>query len=614
MIFFDFEVTKYDWLVVLKNPEKRTRDVIVNDKEALEEYHKNNIDEIWVGYNSRGYDQHILKAILGDFNPYEMSNWIIIKGKSGYQFNSQINKIPLLNYDVMTTMHSLKQLEGFMGNNIKETSVPFDIDRKLNEKEIQDMITYCDSDVDNLIEVFIERLDDFNAHINLIKTFDLPISNVSKTQAQLSAIILGCSKPFEPRDDEWDISIVDTLRLKKYSFVKDWFLRNKGDYSNSLTVDIAGVPHVFGWGGLHGAREKYHATGLILHVDVNSYYPSLMIEYNFLTRNCRNANKFKEIYDYRLQLKREGKKKEQAPYKIVLNGTYGISKDKYSTAYDPLQANNVCINGQLLLLDLIEKLETIDGFELIQSNTDGLIIKVPDTDYHFNMVDDICYEWETRTKMGLGFDYVKEIYQKDVNNYLFVDIDGKLERKGAYVKDNKRLDNDMPILNTALVNYMVNKIPVEETIEKCTKLIDFQKIVRVSSKYKLGAIGFDIGKNITKVCKYEKYGSCTKYNKLCSYKQPSRAKCFEMSINVINTREPIILTDKTFRVFASNDSSDGYIGKMKDEHATLEKFANTPDRMFIVNENINGKEISDKLDKKWYIDLAKKRLNDFGVD
>ena len=46
--------------------------------------------------------------------------------------------------------------------------------------------------------------------------------------------------------------------------------------------------------------------------------------------------------------------KEQQPYKIVLNGTYGASKDKYNNLYDPLQANNVCINGQLMLLDLIE--------------------------------------------------------------------------------------------------------------------------------------------------------------------------------------------------------------------------------------------------------------------
>lgn len=286
------------------------------------------------------------------------------------------------------------------------------------------------------------------------------------------------------------------------------------------------------------------------------------------------------------------------------NGTYGICKDKYNPAYDPLQANNVCINGQLLLLDLIEKLEVIPGFELIQSNTDGLIIKIPDTDYHFNMVDDICYEWESRTGMTLGFDYVKEIFQKDVNNYLFEFDNGKLERKGAYVKESNVLDNDMPILNKALVNYMAYKIPVEQTINECEDIIEFQKIVRVSSKYKLGAIGY-INEAPIKECIHKCHN--------CKYKQPSRAKCFQARPFIPNNKPNEILSDRTFRVFASKDDNDGYIGKMKDYNATLEKFANTPDHMFILNGDVNGVKVPDRLDKQWYIDLAKKRLGDFGV-
>ena len=35
--------------------------------------------------------------------------------------------------------------------------------------------------------------------------------------------------------------------------------------------------------------------------------------------------------------------------KIVLNGTYGASKDKHNNLYDPLMANNVCVAGQLLI-------------------------------------------------------------------------------------------------------------------------------------------------------------------------------------------------------------------------------------------------------------------------
>lgn len=140
-----------------------------------------------------------------------------------------------------------------------------------------------------------------------------------------------------------------------------------------------------------------------------------MIEYDFLTRNCKDKNKFKEIYDKRVELKKAGKKKEQAPYKIILNSTYGICKDKYSSAYDPRQANNVCVNGQLMLLDLLEHLE--GTADIIQSNTDGIILQVYDEKSEIKMRE-ICQEWINRTKMGLGFDEISEIWQGDVNNYI----------------------------------------------------------------------------------------------------------------------------------------------------------------------------------------------------
>ena len=54
---------------------------------------------------------------------------------------------------------------------------------------------------------------------------------------------------------------------------------------------------------------------------------------------------------------KQNKDKRQQPRKIVLNSTFGASKDVYNKLYDPLQANNICITGQLLLTDLIEKLE-----------------------------------------------------------------------------------------------------------------------------------------------------------------------------------------------------------------------------------------------------------------
>lgn len=583
--FYDFEVFKMDWLVVIINPIDQTETVIVNDPDTLRDYYNSHKEEIWIGYNSRRYDQYILKAILCGFDPKKVNDWIIVEDRQGWMFSNLLRKYPLNNYDVMTSFHGLKQLEGFMGNNIKETSVPFDLNRKLTAEEIAETIKYCKHDVEQTMEVFLERKADFDAHMSLIKTFDLPLNYITKTKAQLSATILQCEKT--KYDDEWNITFVDTLRLEKYKHIMDWYKNPLNrNYDKVLEVMVAGVPHVFGWGGLHGAIEKYHGTGLIVHVDVTSYYPSLMIIYNLLTRSCKHPELFKQIYDKRVALKKAGKKKEQAPYKIILNGTFGICKDKMNPAYDPLQANNICINGQLLLLDLIEHLEVIDGFELIQSNTDGLIVKIPNSQKAFDELDDICFEWEQRTHMGLGFDYIKEIYQKDVNNYLFIQDDGYVETKGAYVKSLNNLDYDLPIINKALVDYMVKKVPIEKTINECDSLKDFQKIIKISSKYLKGLKGYDPVKNISRIKKIVTYTD-------------SR---FEE------------LNDKTFRVFASNSESDGAIYKLKTINSKAEKFANTPERCFIENGDINNMKIPSKLDKQWYIDLAYKRLNDFGIE
>ena len=169
--------------------------------------------------------------------------------------------------------------------------------------------------------------------MSVLKAFDLPLNLISKTKVQLSAIILDAVKQL--RDDEFDIEYPHTLKIEKYKEVKRWYDNPLNrDYDKSLEIDIAGVPHIFAWGGLHGARNNYIGTGHFLNVDVASYYPSLMIKYNWGSRNCPSFEKYKTIYETRLKLKHEGKKKEQAPFKIVLNGTYGAMKDKFNNLYD----------------------------------------------------------------------------------------------------------------------------------------------------------------------------------------------------------------------------------------------------------------------------------------
>lgn len=560
--FYDFEVFQYDWMVVIINPVEKIKTVIVNNSKELKRYYNRHKNQIWCGYNSRNYDTFIMKSILLDINPKFTNDMIIGKGMKGWQIDERFREIQFYDFDLYK-VNSLKVLEAFMGNDIRETTIPFDLDRKLTHQEVRETIKYCMHDVEQTLEVFRKRKNDFDAHIDLIETFNLPLDKINLTQAQLTAIIIGCKK--QERDDEFDLEFVDCLNIKKYKSIVDWFKnRANRNYKNSLTVDVCGIPHTFGWGGLHGCPDKpLHSKGKIYHIDVTSYYPSIMIEYDYLTRNCKNKNKFKQIYDKRVELKKQGKKREQMPLKICLNSCYGITKDKYSLAFDPRQANNVCVNGQLMLLDLLEHLEPY--CEIIQSNTDGIILQVY-SDENEKKMKEVCQDWMKRTKMGLGFDEIEEIFQKDVNNYCFRFTNGKLERKGAYVKELDDLDFDLPIVNKAIVDYLMKGIEPYDTIENCNELKQFQKVIKVSSNYLYG------------------------------------------------WHNDEFLTDKTFRVFASKDKNDTYIGKVKTEGGTVEKFANTPEHCMIINENINGMECVKNLDKKWYVDLANKRLKDFGIE
>ena len=576
MIFFDFEVFKYDWLVVLIDMNAQSETVIINDKEQLEKFYTAHKREIWTGFNSRHYDQYILKGILCGFDPKEVNDWIIVKDEPGWKFSSLFREFPLNNYDVMQNIdRGLKTFEGFMGNDIRESSVPFDIDRKLTPAEIEETIKYCRHDVEQTIEIFLRRKADFNAQFGLLQMYKMPLSNISRTKVQLSAEILEAKK--STYNDEFEISFPDTLRIKKYSAVVDWYKdranrkyrvdpENEKSKKHQLNIDIAGVPHVFGWGGVHGAREKYSGEGYYLNMDVASLYPSLMIRYNLHSRSC-NPAKYVEIRDLRIKYKRE-KNPLQAALKLVLNGTYGAMKDANNPLYDPLMANNVCVFGQLLLLDLIEHLEPY--CEIIQSNTDGVLVKLPNgSDEAFYKIDDVAHEWEQRTGLVLEFDEYRKVFQKDVNNYVIVDANGKHKAKGAYVKKLSELDYDLPIVNKAMVNFMVKGIPVERTIMDCDELKEFQQVKKISNKYE-----------------------CLIHGTIeCGV--PMKEKCV--------------------RVFASKSRRDGGLFKIHGTTGRPAKVENTPEHCYFVNGSVNGMKVDGRLDKRWYIDLAIKRLKDFGV-
>ena len=325
----------------------------------------------------------------------------------------------------------------------------------------------------------------------------------------------------------------------------------------------------FAWGGVHGGDKVIVECAddeVIFDVDAGQLYPNIMRHYGLLSRAARKPEMLDFVLDTSMRLKAEGKKKEREPYKRQCNIFYGAEGDPTNALYDPLHRNLVCVFGQLFILDLIEKIEDI--VYLFNSNTDGIFFKVKKKDV--GELNRRIAIWEERTKLKMEYAEYTKFTSKDVNNYLAIKTNGEIHAKGAYVKDLNDLDYDLPIVNEALRNYLMFGTPVEVTIGACTDMRKFQKIVKLSNKYKW-------------VEHEGEYGN-KRYD------------------------------NKSYRVFASNRKSDGRILKC-DGTRNPAKFGNTSDRCFIVNDDIEGKTTDGfpHLDRQWYIELAIKRLEDFGV-
>lgn len=573
MLIFDFEVFMYDWLVIFKDISSQEYTIIINDKEKLQNFYEKNKKKIWIGYNNKSYDNTILAGILSNVDPYTIST-MIIKERPIYSIYKllEIKKLELISMDLMQDVlgMSLKEAEGYMNMSVEESNIPFDIERKLTEHEIKETIKYCKHDVDATEQLLQYRQSYISAKMNLCKLFNISLDNLDKTNAGLVGIVLDAHK--QDRDDEliYDLPKEVVINNPKYRKILDLYIGHELNYENKMTIDIAGVPHILAYGGIHASKDNFFYKGEMWHIDVNSFYPSLMIQYNFHSRNIKDPQKFIDIYNKRIEAKKAGNKTLAGTLKLVINTTYGCMKSKYSSLYDPKMANQVCITGQLLFVDLIEKLEPY--ITLIQSNTDGIIV-IP---HNKDKIKEILDEWQTRTKMTVGIDVYTKIYQKDVNNYIIEDDKGNIEVKGGYVSQFYQNEKDAGLRNTsrivdfAIVNYFLNGIKPEETIFTCNDKSMFQIITKTGGTYD---------------ATYWKSSTGTK------------------------------LVNKVNRVFASKNKLHGNLYKSKQVNkktgetvTQYDSIASLPDHCIVDNKN---NLLINAIDKQWYVDIAYKKINDF---
>ena len=265
---YDCEVFAYDFLVTIKDRETGHKTRIWNDNEALRACIDD--DSVFIGFNSKHYDQFIIKAICCGFSPQEVKevNDYIIGGGQGWE-------CPMLrdmffrfnNVDIKDDMQmglSLKAIEGHLGLSVKETTVPFDIDRPLTEEERRDVEFYCDHDVDTTDKIVDLRKNYLKSKIDIGKLAGIDeVKAMAMTNAKLTAALLQGAK--KPHDDERQYQYPANLKRELipqevfdfFDRMKDPELSDKDIFSSKLEITIGDCPVTIGYGGIHGAIPNY---------------------------------------------------------------------------------------------------------------------------------------------------------------------------------------------------------------------------------------------------------------------------------------------------------------------------------------------------------------------
>ena len=592
IFIFDCEVFAHDWLFVFKEIATGEYTVIHNDNDAVVAFMERN--PFLGGFNNKHYDNFILKGVMCGLTPEqikEINDLIIVEEVNGWD-------IPVLreyrvyfdSFDLMDDCQvglSLKAIEAHLGIPIEETEVDFNITHRLSEKELQETIYYCKYDVDATEKLYHLRQAYLKNKVTLGKARNLTDRQAMyMTNAKLTSVYLKAQKPEKPWNDERNYQYPEKL-LRQYipQGVFDFFDRMKDDripndelFSSKLEIMVGVCPCTIAYGGIHGAIPTYveeaTETRTIRNKDVASYYPHLMTLMGYCSRNMPSPKMFEDTLEERVAAKKAGDKATANALKLVLNTTYGAmlnGKDgtAFNDLYDPLMGRSVCISGQLFLLELSEHLiAECPTLKIIQLNTDGIMVSFDHEDEA--KYQEITQEWQDRTGFELEEDFIRKIVQKDVNNYVEVRADGGEPKvkggqlvRGIAPAGAFNINNNAVVVARAIKQYFIDGTPPEETIAASENILDFQLIAKAGGKY---------------------------------------SQCYHL------VGGEKVIVQKVNRVYAVSDKSKGTVYKTHAVTGRDAKVAGLPTHCAIDNNNNLSIEV---VDRKWYVKLAKKYINDF---
>lgn len=395
-----------------------------------------------------------------------------------------------------------------------------DFDRYVLPKYIKPMLYYNKNDVFLCCEIVRQKPDEVKLRYSISNAFGINVlcsarANIAdkltiKFYSDMSGLSpkqfikertertkLSFKKIIFPhikfKTKELQQMLAEMMQVSVTRTTKDAFSKEVTFYGTTYTLACGGI-HTQDKPAVLISDDKY----LYLHFDYNSYYPSIVVSYNIAPQHL-NKKVFVDMVRYfrdtRVKCKHtpdsEGYVMEGVPnklaaeaLKIVINSIYGKFGSDLFFLYDRLAQLKVTINGQLMTMTLVEELE-LNGIHIVSANTDGIVIKLPRDKKE--IFDDIVKRWNKTNRMNADSEEYKAYYCRDVNNYFAIWTNDKVDYKGdldpyQYLKDLKK-GYDAPVVAKAVYEFLVNNVPVMETLRNHKDILDFCKTQNVGRQF-----------------------------------------------------------------------------------------------------------------------------------
>lgn len=489
-----------------------------------------NIGAEMVGFNNIGFDYPIIHELMtnpytfGYDKAYQICQQIITSNRRGFnvlhvkhseRLIPQIDIMKYCHFDNDSKRTSLKALQFAMRSESLE-DLPFKPGYILNDQEKDRLRSYNVHDVtetekffkltEHAVDMRREYLNDGVLQGDVLNYSDVKIgeayliSRIGRNKCYAGSKARQTFRTFI----EFNKLILPkiTYRTEAYNDVLSWFKQQSIHVEKSerptLVRNLAGLEFHFGVGGVHASAEKkiFHSDDeyQIIDIDVAGMYVAVAVVNAFAPEHLGDSFVvgYKAIKDDRSRYAKGSAK--NAVLKLAGNGAYGKSNNAYSPLYDPQYLPSITVNGQLQILQLVEMLEMLPDCELIQANTDGITVRIrKEYEHFFNLW---CKVWEEMTGLELERVDYKNMWIRDVNNYVAETMKGKFKLKGAYWYPENIKDYSEPVMSwhkdfsnlasiKAGVKAMTHSWPLEVAIKLVTDPFDFMLRYKATGESRL---------------------------------------------------------------------------------------------------------------------------------